>query len=76
MLRGAHEHRPDVAAVEGEQVADACALEGEGDQLAGVAGVVHSAIAWGIAGVLNAACGDPSRPMTMTPPSAPSAFPR
>src|SRR5919204_617080 len=57
------------AAVEREEVADSGALQREGDELTRVSGVGgHSAIAYGIAGVLNAARGDPSRPMTMTPP--------
>ncbi len=37
MLDRARQHRPDVRAVEGEQVTDCGALERKGDQLAGVA---------------------------------------
>ncbi len=36
----------------------------------------YSAIAQGIAGVLNAACGEPSRGITITPPVACMALPR
>ena len=59
VLGGAGEDRPDVTAVEGEEVAGARALQRERDQLAGVARVtVTRRIAQGMAGVLNAACGD------------------
>src|SRR5260370_847970 len=60
VLCGACEDRPDVAAVEREQVADPRALQGERDQLAGIDRVCHWAMANGIAGVLKTACGGPS----------------
>ena len=41
VLRGADEHRPDMGAVEGEQVADPGALQRQRNQLAGICGVAH-----------------------------------
>ena len=70
VLFRAHEDRPDVPAVQREEVADARTLERERDQLSGVTGVHYCAIAHGMAGVLNAACGAPSRGIRITPPCA------
>src|SRR4029077_21166116 len=69
MLGRPGQDRPDMPAVQREQVAGAGALQRERDQLAGVGRIAHSAIAKGMAGVLNAATGEPSLPTTMTPPT-------
>ena len=55
VLDGGREDGPDVAAVEGEEVADPRPLQSQRYQLASVAGVAQVLIAQGMAGVLKAA---------------------
>src|ERR1700694_2851477 len=76
VLLRAHEHGPDMSAVQGEEMTHTGSFESQCDQLAGIARIRHSATAQGMAEVLNAAWGEPSRPMRITPPEAWSALPR
>src|SRR5258708_20147805 len=76
VLRRAGQNRPDVGSVQREEVTDAGTLERERDELPSVGGIAHQvATAKGIAAVLKAASGAPSRPITITPPHALSALP-